>query len=133
MKKLTEIRMYNSLVLLRRQVRELCWQAMLDKSINTFSDAINTPTLKMRVPISLGECYFQAASEGVFKGRLRSSTDASHRCADDSTAVIKRHTFSALNTLGKQVVLQRLQQSCYLRQDPLLLVKRHSFAERLGK
>jgi hypothetical protein len=58
MKKLTEIRVYNGPALLRRQVRELCWQAILEKSSKTFSDAVDAPTLKIRVRVGLGEYYF---------------------------------------------------------------------------
>ncbi|KAH8590401.1 hypothetical protein B0O99DRAFT_721900 [Bisporella sp. PMI_857] len=77
---------------------------MLDNSVNTFSNTVNMPALKIRVIICFSERYFQAAFVKVFKVILRSRTNVCYGSAHDGAAVIKRRTSEAVNTFGKRAV-----------------------------
>jgi hypothetical protein len=105
---------------------------VLDKSIDTSFDAIGALALQMRIHIGLYECYFQAAFEGVFKRKPRSSTDIKYKRIDNNTAIIKRYSSLSINTYKKRIVLQSFQQPCYLHQNSPLLIKKYNSAKFLS-
>jgi hypothetical protein len=84
-------------------------QAILNKGINTFSNAINALTLKMRVHIGLVSATFRRPLKDslreAYGPALTLVIGASYRRANNGTAIIKRHTSLAFNTLRKRVVL----------------------------